>query len=281
MSSPRPPRRPRPPGPASVSLALAVLLPALLPAAATGQSAADVVDRALQRYEERMEGVENYTVVQEAMGNRTTTHFVRTTADGHTVFVPRGAEEGGGDRQVPHYTAMLNEMGKRATLQGTEPVDGRECHVLQLTDFSGDAFRQWNPGQGNWTPERLRLFIDTGELLVRKVVLEGTVARGEQGKQPVTVTARLRDYRNVDGVVHPFRTEIRTEGLGPSMTPEQRARMEKFLEKMEQLPPRQRKMMEERMGDKLEKMKQMMASGTLDVTATVEEIRVNEGPPEQ
>lgn len=262
--------------------ALILGLSAAGPAPAAGQSAAEVVDDALQRFEQRMEGVRDYTVVQEVMGFESSTTYERRTVDGHTVFLPRETEGSEAATQTPEsYQAMLTALGDRGTHDGTESVEGVDCHLLTLEDFSGDAFQDLAPpeAEGEWTPERLRFWIDRDELLPRKMTMEGTVTT-EQGSRPVTLTALLRDYREVDGVVHPFRTEVRTEGLTPSMSPEERARMEASMEKlkkkMEQMSPEQREMMEQMMGGQLEKMEEMLATGALDLTVEVKEIRVNE-----
>lgn len=267
---------------ALVSSALVLALAAAGPAPASAQSAEEVVNDALERFEQRMEGVRTYTVVQTVMGFESSTTFERQTVDGHTVFVPRETEGSEAAAQAPQsYQAMLTELGDRATYEGTESVEGTECHLLSLEDFSGEAFSDLSPPDagGEWAPERLRFWIDRDELLPRKMTMEGTVTT-EGRDQPVSITALFRDYREVEGVVHPYRTEIRTEGLTPGMSPEERARMKesmkKMKEKMEQMPPEKRKMMEEMMGGRLDKMEQMMSSGAMDLTVEVEEIRVNE-----
>lgn len=269
--------------PASAFLSSALILVLAAAAPASAQSAEEVVNDALERFEQRMEGVQSYTVVQTVMGFESSTTFERRTVDGHTVFVPRETEGSEAAAQAPQsYQAMLTELGERATHEGIESVDGRECHLLSLEDFSGEAFGDLSPpgAGGEWTPERLRFWIDRDELLPRKMTMEGTVTRqGEE--QPVSITALMRDYREVDGVVHPYRTEVRTEGLSPAMSPEERARMEasmkKLKKKMEQMSPEQREMMEQMMGGQLEKMEEMLATGAMDMTVEVKEIRVNEG----
>jgi flavin-binding protein dodecin len=271
----------RPPASAFLSSALILALVAAAPASA--QSAEEVVNDALDRFEQRMEGVQSYTVVQTAMGFESSTTFERRTVDGHTVFVPRETQGSEAASRTPQsYQAMLTELGERGTHEGVESVDGRECHLLSLDDFSGGAFGDLSPSGdgGEWTPERLRVWIDRDELLPRKMTMEGTVTR-EGEERPVTITALPRDYREVDGVVHPYRTEVRTEGLSPSMSPEERERMkasmEKMKKKMEQMSPEQREMMEQMMGGRLEKMEEMLATGAMDMTVEVKEIRVNEG----
>lgn len=266
-----------------VTASLAVLL--VLPASAWGQSAGELVRDALRRYEQRMEGVENYTVIQEVMGFETATRFERREIEGESVFVvarSRGSEVPEGAPR--NYRAMLQALGERASLEGAETVDGEECHVFSVTDFSGGAFGQYAPPEsaGEWTPVRLRLFLDREELLPRKMVFEGEVAR-EGETTSVTLAALMRDYREVDGVVHPFTMEVHTEGVTPAMTPRERAEMEasmrRLKEQMADMPPQQREMAEETMGGQLEKMEEMLSSGAMDFTVRVTEVRVNGAPP--
>ena len=260
--------------------ALAALL--VVPVPAAGQSAGEIVQEALQRYEQRMEGVQSYTVVQEVMGFESSTRFERKDMDGQTVFVLAGTEGSDAAEGAPqNYHAMLDELGEKGSVEGTESVDGEECHVLAVTDFSGDAFAQFAPPEssGEWTPERLRLWVDHDELVPRKMVFEGETTRGGE-PTPVTMTALMRDYREVDGVLHPFTMEVHTEGVGPAMSPQERkemqASMRQLKQQMAEMSPQERKMMESMMGGQIEKMEKMLSSGAMDFTVQVKEIRVNE-----
>lgn len=270
-----------------IALLTALLAGAVLvPAAAPAQSAQDVLQRAIDQHRSQTEHIDNYTVVQTVMGFETTTYFEKETVDGEPVFVPRmnlGSEAG---EQVPANPYRLySTLAERARLEGTETVDGEECHVIVVTDFSGTEMA--SPGaasSGEWTPERMQMFVDTDEHLSRKMVFEGTVTENGD-RRPVSFTVHLRDYREVEGLVHPFRMEMTTQGLSPQISEEERAQMrqsmEQMREQMAQMSPEQREMMERMMGGKMEKMEKMLTSGAMDVTVEVQEIRVNEGPPSE
>lgn len=261
--------------------ALTALL--VLPVPAAAQSAGEIVREALQRYEQRMEGVQSYTVVQEVMGFESSTRFERQEMDGRTVFVVAGTEGSQAAEGAPqNYHAMLDELAERASVEGTETVDGEDCHVLVVTDFSGGAFSQFAPpaSSGEWTPERLRLWLDRDELVPRKMVFEGERKAQDGEPTPVSMSAFMRDYREVDGVVHPFTMEVRTKGMAAGMSPEERQEMEASMRQLEEqmadMSPQQRQMMEKMMGGRLEKMEEMLSSGAMDFTVKVKEIRVNE-----
>lgn len=261
---------------AAAALALAALV--TVPAALGAQSAREVLETALERYEERMEGVQNYTVVQEAMGFESTQYFERVERDGHVLFVPRqqmGSEAARRGGENPYVA--LEQLADRATLQGTESVEGETCHVLTVDELQDTDLYGEMSGEG-FEPERLTLLVDTDDYLIRGMRVQGTATMQGQPRD-VTTEVRMLDYREVEGVVHPFRMEVSTEGLGAQMTEQQRQQMRQAMEQMENMPEEQRQMMERMMGDRLEQMEQMLASGAVDFTMTVKEIRVNEGPP--
>jgi len=267
--------------------ALGVVLLALVPAGLAAQSGEEIMRTALDRYEERMQGVENYTVVQEVMGFESSTYFEKKEVEGHTVFLPREQMGSEAAQQAPEspYSSMF-ELAERSTHEGTETVDGERCHVVSVTDFEGVDL--WSPpedaGDGEFTPRKATFHVDTDDYLIRKMMVDGTMTvQGEN--RDVSFTAHMRDYREVEGVVHPFVMEVSVEGLQAGMSPEQREQMRESMEQMraqmDQMSDQQRQMMEKMMGGKLEEMEKMLAEGSMGATVRVKEIRVNEGPPEQ
>ena len=261
--------------------AAAVLLPAALPA----QSAQEVLQTALEKHREQTANIDNYTVVQSVMGFETTTYYERQTVDGESMLVPtdRAGSEAG-DRVPENPYRLYATLADRAELTGTETVAGEECHVILVDDFSGTELAQAGPGagSGDWKPETLRMWIDADEHIGRRMQFEGTAGSGDR-TSPATFTIHLEDYREVEGLRHPYRMRVETSGLGQQMSEQERAQlqqnMQKMREQMADMSPQQRKMMERVMGGQLEKMEKMLTPGALDFTATVKEIRVNEGPP--
>lgn len=261
----------------SVVACLTLLAAATVLQPLSAQSAQDVLETALERYEARMEGIQNYTVTQTVMGQTQTTRFERTMVDGHPVYRPPGAEDS--PWQDPHV--FMEKLAGKATLQGTETVDGEACHVVVFQDLTREDFEGMSPEPIEeqdmpWTPEEMTLCLDTDESIVRRMAFTGTVeADGE--KRPFDMQVHLTDYREVDGLVHPFRMEMNMKGV-PGMGGQDQARMKKAMEQMkqqmDQMPPEMRK----RMKKKMQKMQQMMGGEDgMNVTVEVQEIRVNEG----
>lgn len=274
------------PAPPSFALLAALALASVSASPVSAQSAEELLRTAMDRHQERMEGIQDYTVVQEVMGFQSTTYFERDERDGEVVFVPR-EEMGGGvaDRLPDSPYGSFVELASRASYDGTEEVDGRRTHVVTATDLEGTSFHQELADEdGELRVERITLWMDDDEHLLRRMRMEGTAALEGGDPGPVTVTADLRDYREVDGMLHPFRTEVSLEGFGEQISDEQREEIRRSLdearEQMQDMPESQREMMERMMGDQLEEMERMLLSGSMDVTITVEELRVNEGPPD-
>lgn len=262
--------------------AAALVAVATAPAPAPAQSGSELLQQALERYEAQTEGIESYTVVHQMMGMEQTQRYVRTEVDGHPVFVPEGSAEGATGEMNPW--AMFPKLAERASVQGTETVDGVESHVLRIDDVEGlglgGAISQ--SGQmGGFTPETMTLYLGTEDYLVRRMMLEGQ-AQTQMGTQDVTFVANLRDYRQVEGMYHPFRMEMSIQGLSSGMSDEEkqkaRQQLEQLEEQMQSMPEQQRAQMEKILKPQMEKLRKMLDSGRMEFSMTVQEVRVNTPP---
>lgn len=291
-------RRSSPPGrrvlaPGLRLLARAFLLLPLLLAGATAapaeaQSAETIMRRAVEAYERSVEDVEDYTVVQEVMGLATvTSHFVKREIDGHPVFVKAG-EDGTGDAGPEGWGnpyRLFPALADRAHLEGTREEEGERVWALSVTDFSGlDASRMTPPQvPGEFHPERAVIHLDVDDYTIRRIFLEGRVDRDGEARD-LEMDARFRDYRTVKGMPYPYELEITMKGMEAVMSPEEieqaRAQLREFREQMEQAPEDRRAMMERVLGPRLEELERMVESGEARITVRVQEMRVNEGPPE-
>lgn len=271
--------------------AAAVMSTVLLPMPLAAQEAQEILEEARDRYRSQIEGVDNYVVIQTVMGSETTTYYEKQMVDGQPTFVLKDLrsqgmldpEDGDMQRQLASPYRLYTQLGERASLAGTETVDGESCYVLEVSQLGEtDVEALGGSSSDRWTPKSLTVHMDTDEYVVRKFRLEGSFTQGGES-QPASFTAHLRDYRTVEGLTHPFHMEVSTEGFGAGMSAEERAQMQKSFqqmqEKMAEMPPQQRKMMKKMMGGKIEKMMEMISSGALGFTTEVQELRVNEGPP--
>lgn len=268
------------------SLPALVLLTLVAAAPAAAQSAEEVLQTALERYEEQISGVETYTVTQEVMGFTTTNRFVKREIDGHPVFVSEesasdtaaGLPEGWGN---PYR--MVPELASRAELAGTTTTDGQEVWVVEIADLEGLDFENMTPSEveGEFRPRQLTFHVDTDDYLFRHLGLRGEMIRDDGTSQPIALDAAFRDYRTIEGMPHPFEIRVNIEGMSGAVSGEELARAREQLQelrsRMEDMPEQQRAMMERMMGPQMEQLEKMVTSGTMDVTVQVKEVLVNEG----
>lgn len=268
-------------------LALLLLAPLLLPAApVAAQSASEVLNTALERYERGIEGIDDYTVTQEAMGFTTTDTFVKQEVDGHPVFVSADATSdtaGALPQGWGNPYSMIPELASRAEMTGTTEIDGHETWVIEVTDMEGLDTGDMTPAEveGEFRPRRMTFFLGTGDYLLRRMSLSGDLARQDGTTSPIDLDARFRDYRTVEGMPHPFEIRMHIEGIASSMSEEEmaqaRRQLQQLRERMENMPQQQRDMMEQMMGPQIEQLESMVESGAVDVTVTVQEVKVNQG----
>ena len=260
----------------------ALLFTLILAPAAAGQSAADVLETAMARFEDRMSGIDNYTVVMDVMGFEVTNYFEKEMVDGRPNFVLRnssGSEQQGAGL---FYNGFM-QVADRATLEGKQSIDGYDCHVVTVDDFSGVDFDPETPDdEEDFKPRKGTFFLDTGDYLIRKLEMDGEFQR-DGDWYPTTMKIDLKDYREVDGLLHPFVLEMSVAGLNNAMSEEEmeqaRESLEEMKQQMEQMPASQRATVERMMKPRMEELERMLNSGSIQVTTQVKELKVNSGPP--
>lgn len=254
----------------------------MLAPVAAGQSAADVLETAMARFEERMSGIDNYTVVMDVMGFEVTNYFEKQMVDGRPTFVLRNSIGDEGQGAGTFYNGFM-QVADRATLAGSQTIDGYDCHVIKVDDFSGVDFDPETPDdQEDFKPQKGTFFLDSDDYLIRQLEMEGEF-RHDGRWHPATIKVDLKDYREVDGMIHPFLMEMSVAGLSGAMSEEEMEEARKSLEEMKtrlaEMPESQRAAMERMMGSRMEEMERMLNSGSIQVTTLVKELKVNSGPP--
>jgi hypothetical protein len=251
----------------------------VLSPAAMAQDAREIIQTAIDRYEQRMSGVENYTIVQEVMGFESTSYYEKQMVDGRSVF--KLIDTYGDDSQddMGEMYEGFMEVADRARYSGKEDVAGNETYVLTVDDFSGLALQDKND---NFKPKKGIFYLDTNDYIIRRIVMEGVVDRDGQ-QQPTTADMFFEDYRAVDGMTHPFTINMSVTGVNSGLSDEELAQaredLAKLRKQMEEMPESQRKMMESMMGPQIDKLEEMVESGNIDLSITVKQLRVNQGPP--
>jgi len=265
--------------------ALALGLGALLHAAPVGaQSAGDVLQTALDRYEQRMKGVDDYTVTftSSVMSGDYTVYYEKKMVDGHAVFVaPRENSDAQAASEWGNPYQVLPRIADRATLQGHASVDGHDTFVIHVDDLSGLDFGQealGQNGEAQLDPKSMTMNLDSEDYLIRRMRMDGTITR--EGKtNPVHVDAHMKDYRSVKGLMQPYAMDMTMTGLDAAISEEDRAQARAWMARMDSMPADKRAMMEQMMGPQLQRMKEILESGKVDVSIQVKDVKVNAGPP--
>lgn len=263
-----------------------VMLASLLAQPAGAQSGAGVVERMLTEYARRAEGVENYTLVQDAMGLETLSYFEKEVINGRPVFRlrrSRTAEVGiGGSAEgtLDQLFEVGDQLAARAELLGQERVGGYDVHVLDIPNMDGMGFGRNVTSDSEFEPTRGRLYVDVDTYAPRRIDFEGVMSN-QQGGHTVTTSVEMADYRDIEGMLIAHRTVISITGLGAAIDPETRAQFEEMQRELASLPAEQRRMVEAMMADQLAQFETMMTGGDepLVVRLLVLDVLVNEGPP--
>lgn len=263
-----------------ITCTFAVVGTVLTAPTARAQSPAEILDTAMERYREQVADIDNYRVIQEAMGFETTNTLEKTIVEGFPVFRPVSSSDEEMEFESPY--AILPQLAERGTLEGTEEVDGQQTWNL-VFDVEGIDFVPVDPGEsgGDVRIRTLRLWIDTDDYLVRRMHMEGDLVQ-DGATRPVDITALMTDYRQVDGMWHPFRTEMTARGLvggtgemSDEEAAETRAQLEEMKQQLESMPAAQREQIEKMMGPQMEQLEKMLQSGEFTVAVTVKSIETN------
>jgi hypothetical protein len=267
--------------------AFRVALPSLLLAltlapAAGAQSAAEVIETAMARFEDRVAGIDNYTVTMDAMGFEVTNYFEKELVDGRPTFVLKSHSGQGQEGAGLLYHGFM-EVVDRVQLEGRESVDGYDCFVLAVDDLSGvDFYPKMSDDEDDFRPKHGTFYLDADDYLIRKLKMDGELL-SESGWQEITMEIDFRDYREVDGMVHPFVFEMNVFGMQKAHSEEElqqlREQLEEMKRRMAEMPEDQRAAVEQMMGPRIREMERMLDSDVMQVTTQVTELKVNAGPP--
>jgi hypothetical protein len=272
---------------------LAVLVAMVLSFADLGaQTVQQIVNNAKAAAVRRAASVNNYTVVQDMNGLESTIYYEKQMVDGFPVFTSRRADlnlpgaRGRGGRGSGEDEAMrkassvmaTKEFVERAKLQGTETVDGKRTYKILVENLGTlEAFRGMAANSNvQVTPKTMTMNIDATEYVPIRLILTMSVAMGGGSAQDMSMTSTMTDYRNVQGVLHPFRVTMSRSG-GPDMSganAAMQAQLDQMKAALANLPPEQRELAEDALASR------MGGAGAMGELVTVtKSLRVNTGPP--
>jgi len=79
--------------------------------------------------------------------------------------------------------------------------------------------------------------------------------------------------------MQPYAMDMTMTGLDAAISEEDRAQARAWMARMDSMPADKRAMMEQMMGPQLQRMKEILESGKVDVSIQVKDVKVNAGPP--
>ncbi len=246
---------------------------------AKAQDASQIIQRALQVYEDGAKNTDNYRITATTMGFESKTLMKKQIVDGHPVFFPAQVDASMSSKWESPQN-WFRQIADRAKYEGSEEVDGRRCHVVSIDNFEGLDLNPGVESEGEFQPTWMALVLDTESLLPRSMRMKGNlVVDGDT--RPMSLEALMTDYREINGMYHPFRIVIEADGImGPGGASEEDmaeaqeslAELEKNLEDMSD---QERAMVERMMGPQMERLREMIGTGKLKIEMVVTAIEPN------
>jgi hypothetical protein len=244
------------------------------------------MQRAVEAYEDRVAGIDAYTVTQQVdvMGQAPVTNrFEKRTRDGRPVFVPASGSRGDdAPRGWGNPYELFLSMAGRAELRDRGTVGGHEVWTLAVEDFSGVDVGRMTPAgaRGEFEPASATFQVDVESHVIRRLSMQGKMVT-EDGENPIRMTVRFSDYRDRKGMLYPFRTEISVDGMDAVMSPRDRERAERQLQRirarLDSLSETERARIEDRIRPQIEQLEQAVEEGRVEVAVDVQDLVVNPG----
>ena len=237
---------------------------------AEAMTADKVIENMIASYEWEMKDVEDYTIVTD----KATTYFKRTTVEGRTTYKMRSEMEVMGIKSVSIYDGVYQwwvESGKlkkekmdysphqmvenlriaQVKYIGTEKVDGHKTHILSVRDLytmMGAEGMQKVSG---------KLWVDAKDWYIRKMEMDMEIEDEKGQKGTVKMTIRYEEFREVDGMLMPYRTVVTVPmpgdlGLSPEEEQEIRKGLEEAQKALAEMSTQERAMMEKIMRPQIE-----------------------------
>lgn len=250
--------------------------------------AAEVLETVWQHYEQSIRDVDDYKIVTEEF----TTHYVKQYENGRPYFVSQvetdsfwGSISGLGMHttspmvDADFFSAEVFEhLKQNATYSGSESIDGLNTHVIFLEDMRVfmDAFDDVDEPMGE-----LRLYFDDEDWVLRQMKFSAEAEIEEGRVQVIEPIVRMKDYRNISGMLIPFETSISVQGLTEHLSDAEREEAQQalleFERELEQMPAQQRQMLEQMMSGQLDQLRNLLADDSIEFFIRVKEVVVNTG----
>jgi hypothetical protein len=249
---------------------IVLLLFSFLVVPSSAQSVESIIEEMRAVQNEQFEGVDTYTVE--------TTHYTsynKKTGEGNpptfrTETRMKSDANANVDLGTPSkaYGPQLDHLKQRATYEGTETVNGTQCHTLRVSSLPTES-ESAGKAQG------ITYYVSADRHLISRMTME-TQGQGQgPGSGQKVITVNLKNYTTTDGLTLPHRIEVQFD---LNMSDEQRQQMKQMMEKMKNMPKQQRERMQQMMGGQMDMLKKMMSDEPMVIE--VQNVSVNANLPD-
>lgn len=250
--------------------------------------AAEMLEQVRAQYEMSIRNIDDYKIVTSNF----TTHYHKEYDNGRPYFTSQtdtdsfwGSISGMGmDETSPMVNTDLfspeifEHLLMNSRYMGTERIDDLNTHVIFLDDMRVlmETFDDMDEPIGS-----LSMYFDDEHWVLRKMKFSAMAEIEEGDVRMIEPVMRMKDYRNINGLMIPFKTNISVHGLSEYLSDEEReeamAALEELEKELEQMPADQRSMLEQMMGGQLDQLRQMLADDMIEFVIEIKEVLVNTG----
>lgn len=243
--------------------------------------AVEIIENLQQQYEESIENIDDYVMVTDDQ----TIYYKKDYEDGRPYFKSRVESDQMDDlyssADVSDFglltPSIFNMLKENARYEGRDEIDGHDVHVLFIDELEGVFEDEDVSGD----LENVRMYIDADEWVTRQINFAAHADLGEGRTQRVEPVTMFKNYRDIEGMKVPFQTVTVVTGLSDMLSDEQRREaeqaMERFEQELENMPAQQREMVEQMMGEQMDRYREMIEADRIEMVQQVQEVRVNTG----
>jgi hypothetical protein len=256
-----------------------MLLPSNNISGQNDKKAEEILEDLRENYEASIKGIEDFVVVAE----QHTTYYKKAWDNDRPYFKTKSKlkkeKTGSATNSWSIYSPeKFSEIVNNASYYGMVNIEGHTVHVihidnpeLMMDEFDDSGYVE--------DIKDFRLYIDPGDWVIRKVEFNVLIKSDDGVQREGEVQVIENDFRNIEGMMIPYKTEIIYTGL--ALTDEQRREAEEGLVEMEKelenMPDVQRQTLEQMMGSKIELYRKMIEEDQMVYVNVVKEVKVNTG----
>ncbi len=240
--------------------------------------ASEILETMQERYEASIKGIDDFITVKEDQ----TTYHIKAWDNGRPYFKVRTEAERMDRAQTSSnvterdlFSDTFQKAKERATYEGTDELNGNRVHVLYIDKLDDVIVAPESDG----SLEDVWLYIDPEIWVLRQMRYNVEFTTDDGVTREVAPVIEFRDFRDVEGMMIAYETATIVRGL--ALTDEERLEAEQMIKEAEKqfeaMPEAQQHLVEQMMGDKIAKFRNMLEEDQYEAVTRVKEVKVNTG----